>query len=141
MKKYKLSKKVREDDGFTLIELMLVVVVLGILSGIAVPRMTGVQDRANRAVLESNANTIRNIMEMYHTFEGKYPELDDVEDRDSLNDALADGDYSISDINIISADNEDDGGYTIVVGEDDGDYIDITQDGLEKSWDEDDDED
>lgn len=41
-------------SGFTLVELMVVVVVLGVLAGIAVQRMGDVRDRAEEAALEAN---------------------------------------------------------------------------------------
>lgn len=44
--------------GFTLVELMVVVVVLGILAGIAVQRMGDVRDRAEQAAQDANARLL-----------------------------------------------------------------------------------
>ncbi len=42
----KLSKAKNDEKGFTLIELTIVIVILGIISGVAVPRFSGLSDSA-----------------------------------------------------------------------------------------------
>jgi general secretion pathway protein G len=54
------------DKGFTLIELLVVIAVLGILAGIAIPRLSGVSDKAIRTEAETFLGTVKLGLEMYY---------------------------------------------------------------------------
>lgn len=59
--------------GFTLIELMIVIVILGVLMGTILPRVTGAQARARDTGRLADMNSIAQAMELYYDDFGKYP--------------------------------------------------------------------
>ena len=60
--------------GFTLLELIVVIAIIGILATIAMPAMKDVPRRANEAVLKTNLHTLRDVIDQYHGDKGKYPQ-------------------------------------------------------------------
>lgn len=51
--------------GFTLIEVMIIVMILGILAGIVIPQFTSAADTSKLGTLKTNLATIRAQIEMY----------------------------------------------------------------------------
>jgi len=64
--------------AFSLVEMVLVVVIIGIISAIAVPRMTSGAASANAAALESSLSTVRKAIDIYYAEHGKYPGYDPI---------------------------------------------------------------
>jgi general secretion pathway protein G len=59
--------------GFTLIEIMVVVVILGIMAALVVPNIAGRQEQAQRTAVESDLNALANALEFYRLDNFTYP--------------------------------------------------------------------
>ncbi|SNB45284.1 type IV pilin protein [Geobacter sp. DSM 9736] len=69
-----LNKLVKKQKGFTLIELMIVVTIVGILAAIAVPNYKWGIIRAKEAVLRENLYNMRNVLDQFFADQGKFPD-------------------------------------------------------------------
>lgn len=59
-----MLKRIKNQKGFTLIELIVVIAILGILAAILIPRFAGVQDTAKKSADESSVQQIANQLEL-----------------------------------------------------------------------------
>ncbi len=81
----------RNTKGFTLIELMIVVVIIGILAAIAIPNFISMQDRAREGSVKANMHTIQLGVEDFAVQnDGTYPLAADAADVEAN---LPDGNY------------------------------------------------
>lgn len=62
--------------GFTLLEIMVVIVILGILASLVIPSLMGNKDRADRQKAVSDIVTLENALDMYKLDNGRYPTSD-----------------------------------------------------------------
>jgi general secretion pathway protein G len=63
----------RNRKGLTLIELLIVVIILGALAAIAIPRITTSATTAKKNVCSTNIATLNTSIEMYKMDKGSYP--------------------------------------------------------------------
>jgi len=62
-----------KQKGFTIVELLVVIVVIGILAAITIVSYTGITARANGSKAVANAQSIISVAEAIGADEGKYP--------------------------------------------------------------------
>ena len=74
----KTCRRRRNQHGFTLLELIIVVAIIGILATIAMPKLMHTPDKAKEAVLRTDLRTFRDVIDQYYADKGKYPESLDV---------------------------------------------------------------
>jgi len=75
----------RAKKGFTLVELLVVILILGALAAIAVPRISASADNAKKKACATNVDLLNSQIELYHATEGSWPT--------SLKSLTDDGDY------------------------------------------------
>jgi general secretion pathway protein G len=63
----------KEANGFTMIELMIVVSIVGILATLAVPSYQSTLVRAREAALRQDLFTMRDVLDQHRADQGKYP--------------------------------------------------------------------
>lgn len=66
-------KKMKDEKGFTIVELLIVIVVIGILVAIVIVAYTGVTRTANNNKIKANAASLQKIAETVNANTGNYP--------------------------------------------------------------------
>src|SRR3954464_3704726 len=68
----------QDDDGFTLVEVAIIVVIVGLLAGIAIPVFLSQQKKAQTASISSDLRNAATSMEAYYASLQTYGDASDV---------------------------------------------------------------
>jgi general secretion pathway protein G len=73
MQSSNLKRALSSSKGFTLIEIMVVIVILGILAGLIVPRIMGRPEEAKRLKAAIQIESLETALKLYKLDNGMYP--------------------------------------------------------------------
>lgn len=63
----------RKRQGFTLVELLVVIVILAVLAAVVLPKFASSGQRSKESALKSDLTLLRNAVQMFKTDTGAYP--------------------------------------------------------------------
>jgi general secretion pathway protein G len=67
------KRQSERERGFTLLELIVVIAIVGILATVALPALKNVPLRAKESVLKTNLRTLRDVIDQHYGDKGRYP--------------------------------------------------------------------
>lgn len=106
--KEKLQAKLKNSEGFTLLEILVVLTIMGFLIAMVAPRLAGISGDAVDTVCDSNQNRMISMMSSFYEKTSRYPSK-----LTNLVDETADGVYQLPAI----SDNDPDNGPETIASE------------------------
>src|SRR5437764_5518364 len=73
-----ISLKKRSQEGFTIVELLIVIVVIGILALLVITTYSGIQQKARNSKRQTDVQSLQTQLEAFYSQNGYYPSLTDM---------------------------------------------------------------
>src|SRR2546430_17534211 len=70
----------RKQSGFTIVELLIVIIVIGILAALVLVTFTGVQQKARNTERQTDIKAVASHLEVYNAQNGFYPTFANIND-------------------------------------------------------------
>jgi general secretion pathway protein G len=67
------NRKSKIENGFTLVEMLLVITIIGILAALVVPKMMGRSEQARQAATHADLSAIKTALDAFEVDNGFYP--------------------------------------------------------------------
>lgn len=83
----------KPNAGFTIVELLIVIVVIGVLAAISVVAYNGISNKANDAAVQSDIAQIVKKMQLYHAENGKHIDVETISQVKELGIGASKGSY------------------------------------------------
>jgi len=74
----KKTETLKKQSGFTIVELLIVIVVIGILAAITIVAYAGITSRADATKAQTNGANVLKVVESYNADVGRYPTLAEI---------------------------------------------------------------
>ncbi len=114
----KLRERAHGEGGFTLVELLVVMLIIGLLAAIAIPSFFNQRDKARDADAKSAARTAQTAIETYATDNGGSYAGADVDSLIAIESTLTDRVFNVT---------SDDSSYTVTAQSETGNEFSITR--------------
>lgn len=75
-----MTSHTNKQRGFTIIELLIVIIVIGILAALVITTFSGIQRNARNRTREADINAMHSQLEFYYGQNGRYPTLANMND-------------------------------------------------------------
>jgi len=88
----------QKQSGFTIVELLIVIVIIGILATLVIVTFSGVQQKARDSERKTDINAIANVLEAFYANKGYYPSAGEITPGSAFrSDATISADFKLDD--------------------------------------------